>query len=627
MQPEAVLQALLTLWEELPALVGPGWADLFPEVERLLDRLQRTTEPGERASLAADLVLLFREHPHARQRLREAIQEVARERAAPVRGGEPEARRGPGWSGLLTGLRQRLNPPLVTRYTDVTAPRRLALGRRGVITVGLTRAPATESEEARPLEVQLKQFLEVYLRSQRQDFEVIGEPVRRLPVEPEADTEPAVFYIKAVSLGTKHLSLDFRQLGVTIGTVRLVIEVSKETLPEEQLQALVEAVQSGGPYAPPPDLEIRVSTQVANGQTRLTYEVHSPSGAAGFHHQPAGSKAIVGSPEAYQLRLMQRIEALAAGRDVDGHPLTPQQVEDKLVALGHGLYEELFPSEMRSAYRQFRGAVHTVQITSDEPWIPWELVRPYDDSDPSAIIDDDFLCVQFQMSRWLAGRSGGLGKFRVSRLACVEAGQARGETPLPYAGSERQYLADMAMSHGIEDSSPNLATGAAVEALLDGGGLHLWHFAAHGNVDLDYPNESVIRLADGRGLRAEDIHGARQTHIAQDRPLVFLNACRVGQQGWSLTRLGGWAAAWVDRCRCGAFIGPLWEVDDRLAYEFACAFYDALRGNQTIAQAAQAARKRIRKMAPNNPTWLAYSLYAHPNARVIFGEGEPSNET
>lgn len=618
MEPEAVLWALLTLWEELPGLVGPGWTDLFPKVERLLDRLQQTADPGERASLAADLVLLFREHPRARERLRKAIQEIARERAAPVRGGEPKAPRGPGWSELLAGLSQRLNPPVVTRYTDITAPRRLALGRRGVITVGLTRAPAAESEEARPLEVKLKQFLEVYLRSQRQDFEVIGEPVRRLPIVTGADTEPAVFYIKAVSLGTKHLSLSFLQSGVTIGTVHLVIEVSKEALPEEQPQDLVEAVQLGGPYAPPPDLEIRVTTQVADGQTRLTYEVHSPSGAAGFHHQPAGSKVIVGSPEGYQLHLMQKIEALAAGRDVDGHPLTPQEVEDKLVALGHGLYWELFPPEMRRAYRQFRRTARTLLITSDEPWIPWELIKPYDDSDPDAIINDDFLCVQFQMSRWLAGRSGGAGKIRVSRLVCVEAGQASGETPLPYAGSERQYLADMAVSHGLEDSSPNPATGAAVEALLDRGGVHLWHFAAHGNVDLAHPNESVIRLADGRGLRAEDIHGPRQTHIAQDRPLVFLNACRVGQQGWSLTRLGGWAAAWVDRCRCGAFIGPLWKVNDWLAYEFARAFYDALRKNQTIAQAAQVARNRVRELAPADPTWLAYSVYAHPNARVVF---------
>ena len=220
----------------------------------------------------------------------------------------------------------------------------------------------------------------------------------------------------------------------------------------------------------------------------------------------------------------------------------------------------------------------------------------------------------------MAGRSGGAGKIRVGRLVCVEAAQAPGESPLPYASEERQYLVNLAQCHGVEDRSPNPATGPAVEALLDGDGIHLWHFAAHGNVDPTHPNESVVRLADGQGLRAEDIHGARQTHIAQDRPLVFLNACRVGQQGWSLTRLGGWAATWVDRCRCGAFVGPLWSVNDRLAYEFACAFYKELKKNHTIAQAMWTARKRVRDSAPDNPTWLAYTLYAHPNARVAFGE-------
>ena len=626
MEPEAVLQALSDLWDDLPRLVGPAWADLFPRVEALVDRLQRAADTAERASLTADLVLLFREYPLARQRLREAIQEATRERGLGVRGEEVTTRRALNWAELLAGLRGRINPPLVTRYTDITAPRRLTLGRRGVITVGLTRAPVPESEETRPLEVRLKQFLEVYLRSRHEDFEVLGEPVRRLPVEPERDTEPAVFYVKALSLGTKSLLLDFRQSGVTIGTVRLVIEVSKETLPEEQLQALMEAMQVGGPYAPPPDLEIRVTTQVVNGRTELTYVLHSPNGVAGFHHQPAGSVTLkVASPEAYQQRLMKRIEALAAGRDVDGHPLTPDQVKDKLAALGHGLYEELFPPAMRSAYRQFRDKVRTLLITSDEPWIPWELIKPYDDSDPNNIIDDDFLCAQFWMSRWLAGRSGGAGKIQVRRLVCVAVAQAPGLASLPYADSERQYLANMALNCGVEDRSPDPATGPAVEALLDEGGIHLWHFAAHGNVDLTHPNESVIRLADGRGLRAEDIHGARQTHIAQDRPLVFLNACRVGQQGWSLTRLGGWAAAWVDRCRCGAFVGPLWSVNDWLAYEFASTFYDALRQNQTIAQAVWTARKCVRDLAPDEPTWLAYSLYAHPNARLTWGRDRERN--
>ncbi len=138
-------------------------------------------------------------------------------------------------------------------------------------------------------------------------------------------------------------------------------------------------------------------------------------------------------------------------------------------------------------------------------------------------------------------------------------------------------------------------------------------------MDFSSPNESPVVLADGRKLRPEDIHGQRQTHIAQARPLIFMNACRVGQQAWALTRLGGWASAWVDRCRCGVFVGPLWSVNDRLAYEFAQAFYDALRAKQTIGQAALAARRHVRALAPDDPNCLAYSVYAHPNARVKFG--------
>jgi hypothetical protein len=327
---------------------------------------------------------------------------------------------------------------------------------------------------------------------------------------------------------------------------------------------------------------------------------------------------IRGAPDAYQQHIMRKIEDLATGKDVDGRPLTPQQIEDKLASVGHELYEQIFSSEMRSAYRRLRGSVRTILITSDEPWVPWELIKPYDDSDPNAVIDDDFLCMQFQVTRWLAGRSGAAGMINVSRLACVQAGQVPGYKELPYAQSEYQYFSGLAAAFpNLENVSPSPATGQAVEGLLNQGGISLWHFAAHGNIDFSTPNESVLLLADGCKFRSEDIHGQRQTHVAKDRPLVFLNACQVGQQGWSLTRLGGWAAAWVDRCRCGAFIGPLWSVNDRLASEFARAFYDALCEGRSIGQAAQAARQQTcHQTLRYNPTWLAYSVYAHPNARV-----------
>lgn len=631
MNPTVVLDALADIWDEVPHLLGAQWAQLFPRVEALLTEIAASDDAGRRASRVADLVLLLRATP-ARQRLWEAMGDIedAGRAAERYRGADEPPTPGRAWDAVLNDLRARLSPPRVTRYTDITAPRRLAVGRRGVITVGLTRAPDPDSEAARPLEVQLKQFLDVYLQAQQEEFEIIGEPVRRLPVQSE-DSPPAVFYVKALSSGTRYLSLDFYQSGIVLATVRLAVEVSdvsagKETLPEEQLQALAQPVLAGGSYAPPVDLSLRVlSEQTASG-TRLVYILHSPNGAAHFHWFPAGFCEIKGSPEAFQRRTLQKIEKLAAGKDMDDHSLTPEEVERKLAALGNNLYDELFSSELRAAYRKLHsrivaGEIRTLLITSDEPWIPWELIRPYDAEDPDNIIDDDFLCRQLQLTRWLAGDNGAAGKIAVRRMACVEAGQPPDAQPLAFAKSERAYLSNVAAAQpAIEDVSPTVADKTAVDGLLDGGGIHLWHFAAHGNVSFTHADESVITLADGRGLRAEDIFGTRKTHIARDRPLVFLNACRVGQQSWSLTRLGGWAAVWVDRARCGAFIGPLWAVNDWLAYEFAHTFYGALQEGQTIGAATHAARERIRQMAPHNPTWLAYSVYGHPNGRVQFAE-------
>jgi hypothetical protein len=113
-------------------------------------------------------------------------------------------------------------------------------------------------------------------------------------------------------------------------------------------------------------------------------------------------------------------------------------------------------------------------------------------------------------------------------------------------------------------------------------------------------------------LHPSDIHGPRQSAIRRERPLVFLNACRVGGSGW--------AAKLVGQARCGAFIAPQWAVDDRLAATFARAIYEALEQGITIGETAQAARERLRGLAPSDPTWLAYSVYAHPNARIALGQ-------
>jgi hypothetical protein len=449
--------------------------------------------------------------------------------------------------------------------------------------------------------------VEIHLHGERGDFQILDGAVRRLAVEPDGDTELAVFHFRGLRVGERRLTLDFYQSGVLIDAVGIAILVTPDEGEEEQ-QRVAPRPLAAAVGKPPlaPDLDLRVVTAVEGGRTVLRYILHSPNGAAPFVYQQAGAATIQGSPEQYQAHLLERIESMTCERE--------------MAALGNLLYEELFSDELRTAYRRFRHRVSTLQVISDEPWIPWELIKPFDYGEPGSPIDDDFLCARFQMTRWVAGWSGPAGELRVPQAACVEAAAPPGQERLRYASEEKRYFSTglLGGSSGVRDLSPDPATRRAVEALLDGGGIGLWHFSAHGDVDLADPEDSRILLADGWPLRPRDLFGRRQQHVSVDRPLVFLNACRIAQRSWSLTRLGGWAGAWVDRARCGAFIGPLWSVDDFAAYRFSRAFYEALRWGRTIGQAVKDAQQAVRAADPDDLTWLAYSVYAHPNAHVLL---------
>ena len=131
----------------------------------------------------------------------------------------------------------------------------------------------------------------------------------------------------------------------------------------------------------PPDLEMQVKTMSESGRTRLLYTLHSPTGVVDFSHQEITGPLLQGRPEDFQAQLRRKIEQLGSRLDVDGTLLLQADIERKLASLGHDLWRELFPPEIHHAYREIRKSVHSWMIVSDEPWIPWELIRPYDDFD------------------------------------------------------------------------------------------------------------------------------------------------------------------------------------------------------------------------------------------------------
>jgi CHAT domain-containing protein len=124
----------------------------------------------------------------------------------------------------------------------------------------------------------------------------------------------------------------------------------------------------------------------------------------------------------------------------------------------------------------------------------------------------------------------------------------------------------------------------------------------------------------GDGTFAEDkLHvyqvknQASLAHPDGSRPIVFLNACQAGQAGRTLTGTGGMADAFIRR-GAGLFVGTLWSIGDGTALTFADTFYDRLKAGATVSQATRAAREAAKKA--DEPTWLAYTVYGHPYARL-----------
>lgn len=358
----------------------------------------------------------------------------------------------------------------------------------------------------------------------------------------------------------------------------------------------------------PPDLELQVHLSSASGSTALTYVLHSA--IAGYHFEQIPGPVLRKDPEDFAASLFEQIEKLHARVDLEGGLLLLEEIEEELASLGRSLYLALFPPAMREAYRRFRH-VHSIQITSDEPAIPWELIKPFDDTAEPAI-DDDFLCMRFQLTRWRNGRPP-VPVFPVRRLACF------GGTDLPKARDEHALLAGLATRHpGVDNASPRTALYSDFEALLRTGGCDLLHFVGHGDLSPGRADEAKLVLED-RSFRARHLTGPITTRIKKDRPLVFLNACRVARQAWSLTGLGGWVEAWVRTCECGAFLGPQWVVRDSQAYELARVFYQELEQGRTLGEAALEARHALRQQGPGRQAWLALAVYGHPNAQVHFG--------
>jgi hypothetical protein len=674
---EYSLSALRDFWKELPGLCGKDWPEIEGHLERVLVRLYAAVEPDPDAFLAAQLQIIFKDHPDVLERL-SLSKPVTRSgvprtpttspgirtrggsgtpirtrggsssptyRGSPsqprspgaelesqgggrgevrTRGGLTEPIRGPGGLASPAGLdfaedprervatmagliRDLVGPPVVTRYVDVSCPDRVSLHTpRFTLVVRLLTSASSNAAAV----MSLVESGKVHIRLEAPGFEILGPSEHQVSV---TDSPPVVFDLRPSKAGRFRIIIDFSQNGNCVGTVVQEIECAEadgSSFPPRHTSL------RSDPAAKPPDIVLLVSTQ----GSRLTFTLMQEGGAWGRNF----TSRELRDPAAFATRLYHdltglvlRSEPVADAHEVEPtEELKPREIDRSVRKLGQNLWNDLFPKEFRELYANSRGKWHgrSMLLLSDEPHIPWELVWPYGEG----YADDQPWCCTFQMTRWLrlddqgSGSEGPPGELWLRSLALL----APMDSGLPSAHVELDSLSKLLSSRGVKVLTPP-ATLDEVMNLLEQGGYDWLHVAAHGKFHNVSPDgHSALWLEGLRPFTPASIVGPEvEAHIRKARPAFVFNACEGGRQGHGLTGLAGWASRLVGR-GAGLFAGALWEITDDAALAFVSDFYARLLDGATVGEALRQARIGARKSG--DPTWLAYSVYAHPNAKLLL---------
>jgi hypothetical protein len=349
--------------------------------------------------------------------------------------------------------------------------------------------------------------------------------------------------------------------------------------------------------------------------------------------------------EAPDLRLLARFDSKPVRRDRAGYVRSIyQQIENRwlgvqrdveqfheeLRALGGVLLDELVPPGLQALLWEYRHRMRHIVVLSTEPFIPWELLHLKEPGTDRLPAQTCFLG-QLGLIRWRLAPTDGLSKgwdgWPPSQLP-LRPGRARYLIPaypdhqyaLPAVDTERRYLTDRFQATPVR---PRFRE--TVELLRKADDFDLLHFAGHAVASSETIADAHLLL---EGRREASTSGGDQyvpeqlrvSVVAQNltaagghRPIVVLNACQAGRLGNQLSSIGGFAEAFLSG-GAGVFVAALWSVGDMPAATFITSLYDQLLAGATLAEATAASREQAR--LHGDSTWLAYTVYGHPQARL-----------
>lgn len=413
---------------------------------------------------------------------------------------------------------------------------------------------------------------------------VLGGERQMLRVPAEGDSEPSMFELVADSPGARKISITAWQQGSYLG--ELLVDL---------------AAFADAPASRPQSVRAELSRETVDGAVTLVVRYDSARNAYRFQFYDIDNPreevhSLSNPPGPLVEELVNELDRLAEGRT--GY--SAAETRDYLQDAGARLWQQLLPQRVRDQFWERQNRIRQLTIIADGDAVPWELLYPMDRGH-----DAGFLVEQFPVTRDLFDRPPLVRSLRLHPARFVlppDSPEAAGDE---IAGLRHLFQAGWSPEDVLSEFTP-------LRRLINQGGFGLLHFACHNS--FSPAGGSSISLGN-RPFAVTNLQSARiNRSLLSSTPVIFLNACRTAGLAATYNGLDGWAEAFM-QAGAGAFVGSLWAVTDGAAREFAQEFYHQLRKGLPLGEAVTAARGSAASQ-PGDPTWLAYTVYGDPSARL-----------
>lgn len=283
----------------------------------------------------------------------------------------------------------------------------------------------------------------------------------------------------------------------------------------------------------------------------------------------------------------------------------PPSHVSRLRGIGENIWKAS-PDAFKALYKDLHikfGPEFAIQIVTDEPHIPWEMMHP---DDASGVTAPDHLFMTHPIARWFLSTGGIMpSEFEPGSIASFVPDYRDGNA-LPAALEEGRWLqrelGAIPQNATYENFTEFWGSKPPVKPVA------VLHFAGHG--DIDAAGVARIELLDG-WVDCNEVHSGVILG-RRDGTFVVLNACKTGVVEYQIGLVSGWAASLTGH-GFGGVLAPLWAVQDECASQIVQDHLQSFIAGTALGRAMLGARAVGRL---NSSTPYAYVLHGDVMARM-----------